>query len=162
MRIRPETAADHATVRALLDDAFGGQGESALVERLRAGAEDAIALVAVTGGVIAGHVMLSPMRAPFPALGLAPLAVAAGCRRKGIGAALVAAGLDRAGADAAGWRAVFLLGDPAYYGRFGFRADLAAGFATPYAGPHFMVLPLAGALPVRSGRVAYAPPFDLL
>lgn len=162
MRIRPETAADHAAVRALLDEAFEGGGESALVERLRAGKLDRVALVAVAHGAVSGHAMLSPMRAPFPALGLAPLAVAAGCRGKGIGAALVAAALDRARTDGAGWRAVFVLGDPAYYGRFGFRADLAAGFATPYAESHFMVLPLAGTLPVRSGPVAYAPPFDLL
>ncbi len=37
-----------------------------------------------------------------------------------------------------------MLGDPAYYGRLGFDAGLAAGFANPYAGPHFMVKPLAG------------------
>ena len=41
-----------------------------------------------------------------------------------------------------GWAAAFVLGDPAYYGRFGFRADAARGYASPYAGEHFLALPL--------------------
>ncbi|MBN9147388.1 MULTISPECIES: hypothetical protein [unclassified Nitrobacter] len=40
-----------------------------------------------------------------------------------------------------------MLGDPAYYGRFGFRGDLAACFETAFAGVHFMVLPLTDGLP---------------
>jgi len=67
-----------------------------LVERLRAGGKGRITLVAEAAGGSAGHVMLSQMRAPLPALGLAPLAVTAGCRRQGIGSALVAAARDRA------------------------------------------------------------------
>ncbi|MGZ8996499.1 MAG: hypothetical protein ACXW3P_08420 [Rhodospirillales bacterium] len=54
---------------------------------------------------------------------------------------------------------MFVLGDPACYRRFGFRADLAAGFTSPYAGPHLMVLPLQGALPTQEGRLDYAPAF---
>ena len=91
------------------------------------------------GGVrTVGHVLLSRMTAPVRALALAPLAVATDWQRRGIGTALVEAALERA--RAAGSQAVFVLGDPAYYRRFGFRADLAAGFASPYAGPHLMVV----------------------
>ena len=46
------------------------------------------------------------------------------------------AALDRA--REGGWAAVFVLGDPAYYGRFGFSADAARGYASPYAGEHFL------------------------
>jgi len=37
-----------------------------------------------------------------------------------------------------GWEAIFVVGDPAYYQRFGFRADEAAAFASPYAGLYLM------------------------
>jgi putative acetyltransferase len=54
------------------------------------------------------------------------------------------------------------LGDGAFYGRFGFRPELAAGFGTPYAGPHFMALALNGELPAKDGPVDYAPAFERL
>ena len=61
------------------------------------------------------------------------------------------------------WEAVFLLGEPDYYSRFGFRVDIARAFASPYAGPYFMALELAeSALEGKSGDVAYAPAFDSL
>jgi putative acetyltransferase len=53
-----------------------------------------------------------------------------------------------------------VLGDPAYYRRFGFDADAARGFESPYADPYFLVLALGSAgLSARSGRVDYAPAF---
>ncbi|WP_319796476.1 hypothetical protein [Nitrobacter sp.] len=55
-----------------------------------------------------------------------------------------------------------MLGDPAYYGRFGFRGDLAAGFESAFAGGHFMVLPLTDGLPATEGRLDYAPAFGNL
>jgi putative acetyltransferase len=49
-----------------------------------------------------------------------------------------------------------VLGDPAYHGRFGFSAELAAGFGSPYAGPHLMGLDLqADGLKVRTGALRY-------
>lgn len=57
--------------------------------------------------------------------GLAPLAVLPGRQGWGIGSALVRAALARA--KEVGWAAAFVLGDPAYYGRFGFAADAARG-----------------------------------
>ncbi len=156
--IRPETRADRAAIRALLRAAFGGPAEADLVETLRAGGAAAVALVAIAGTGVVGHVLFSAMRAPPRALGLAPLAVAEGMRRRGIGARLVAAGLDRA--RAGGAAAVFVLGDPAFYGRFGFTAAAAAPFASPYAGPHLLALELApGGLPA-GGPAAYAAAFD--
>lgn len=160
MILRDETPSDHAAVRALLAAAFPTLAEADLVERLRAAGDAAFEAVAVGPGGIVGHAMLSRMAAPFPALGLAPVAVAAEARRRGVGAALIARLL--AGAEAAGWRAAFVVGDPAYYGRFGFDADLAAPFASPYAGPYLMACALGGPLPAGSGRVDYAPAFAAL
>lgn len=159
--IRPEGPSDAPAIAALLTRAFGGPAEAGLVAALRAAGDVAIALVAEdAGGAIAGHVLLSPMRAPFPALSLAPLAVAPDRQNAGVGAALVRAALARA--EAEGWRGVFVLGDPAYYGRFGFTAAAAAGFASPYAGPAFQALGLGGDLPARAGAAAHAPAFAAL
>ena len=156
MFIRNETIADIVNIAAVIERAFGRADEARLVERLRNDGDAAISLVATSGDAVVGHVLLSPMSAPFHALGLAPLSILPQWQRCGIGSALVKSAIQRAREC----RAIFVLGDPDYYGRFGFRADIAAGFSSPYAGPHFMVLPLGGALPVASGRVEYAAAFD--
>lgn len=159
--VRPERPSDHAAIRQIHLDAFPTAAEAELVERLRRDGDAVISLAAAEDGRVVGHVMFSRMRAPFRALGLAPVAVAADRRRRGIAAALIREGLAQARAQ--GWEAVFVLGDPAYYRRFGFRAEDAAGFASPYAGPHFMVLALADAgLPARAGGIDYAPAFAAL
>jgi putative acetyltransferase len=73
---------------------------------------------------------------------------------------LIRAGIDRAARG--GWQAVFVVGEPDYYRRFGFDAALASGFTSPYAGPYRMVLALGGALPVKTGKIDYAPAFARL
>jgi putative acetyltransferase len=158
--IRPEQPGDKAAIASVIERAFGRPDEARLVERLRADGDSVVSLVAEADGELVGHVLLSRMSAPFRALGLAPVAVAPERQRSGVGAALIeeALALARSG----GWDAIFVLGEPAYYRRFGFRADLAAGFASPYAGPYLMVRPLAGPLPVAEGRIDYAPAFASL
>ena len=111
------------------------------------------------GGQIHGHAMLSKMQAPFPALGLAPVAVDPPRQGRGIGAGLIRHALSLAREE--GWVGVFVLGDPRYYRRFGFGVRLAAGFASPYSGPHFMAIALAD-VATLSGRVEYAPAFTAL
>jgi putative acetyltransferase len=160
-QVRPETPADQAAIRTVLTSAFPGPAEADLVERLRDDGDVVVSLVAVDDGQVVGHVLLSKMSAPFKALGLAPLAVAPARQGEGIGARLVKAGLEAA--RDGGWEGVFLLGDPAYYGRFGFSAALATGFSSPYAGPHFMAISLSGELlPGEKGDVGYARAFSAL
>ena len=125
----------------LLLAAFPTSDEARLVARLRGDGDAALSLVAVEAEAVVGHVLFSRLLAPPAALALAPLAVRAERRRLGIGARLVAAGLDRARRE--GWRAVVVLGDPAYYRRFGFRPEAVRGMASPYAGPALMGLALA-------------------
>lgn len=156
--VRPEQADDIEAIDAVVIRAFGRDDEARLVAQLRRDGDATISLVAVAGDVVIGHVLLSPMSAPFRALGLAPLSVVPEHQKHGVGTALMNAAIARTRQD--GWSAVFVLGDPAYYGRFGFRADLAAGFSSPYAGPHFMVLPGTDELPVASGKVSYAAAFS--
>ena len=160
MTIRAAEPADHGAIRELLVAAFPGPDEAQLVARLRADGAAAIELVAEQGNSIIGHILLSPVQAPFRALALAPVAVAREHQRTGIGSAMIEAA--HAIARDHGWTAVFVLGDPSYYRRFGFDPALAAGFSSPYAGPYFMALALAGALPTRTGRVEHAAAFASL
>src|SRR5262249_60843901 len=103
----------------------------------------------------------SPWRAGpgAPGAGRAPVAVPELRRRQGIAAALVRAGLEACRAGGFGWAAV--MGEPAYYSRFGFRPAAEFGLAAEYGGgPAFQAIELvAGALPRGAGLVRYAPEF---
>ena len=156
--VRLERAGDIAAIDDVIVRCFGREGEARLVAQLRRDGDATISLVATAGDAVIGHVLLSPMSAPFQALGLAPLSVIPEHQKQGVGTALMNAAVAQA--REGGWSAIFVLGDPVYYGRFGFRADLATGFSSPYAGPHFMVLPLMDVLPVASGKVSYAAAFS--
>jgi putative acetyltransferase len=161
--VRPEGPADRDAIDALLEAAFGGRWEADLVRRLRDGGALAHSLVAATGdGAIVGHVAFSPLPiatdgGPVAALALAPLAVAPWRRRQGVGSLLVRAG--RPGASDAGAPLVVALGDPAYYGRFGFRAEAAAGLRRPFAGAALQGLALHPGWEGIAGEAAYHPAF---
>jgi putative acetyltransferase len=160
MMIREEQPADRMAIRSVVMAAFEREAEADLVDWLREGGDSTISLVAQENGAVVGHVLFSRMSAPFRALGLAPVAVSPEWQRAGIGGALIRAGLERAREE--GWEAVFVLGDPAYYRRFGFEPSLAQGFSSPYAGPYLMALALQGDLPVATGEIGYAPAFARL
>jgi putative acetyltransferase len=157
--IRAETPADRVAVHAVVASAFGQPDEADLVEQLHADGAVFVSLVAEEGGAVVGHVMLSGMQAPFRALGLAPVSVIPGRQGIGVGSALVREAIRMA--REAGYAAIFVLGDQAYYGRFGFDMAAARGFASPYAGDHFAVLALEP-LPTTTGAVDYAPAFAAL
>ena len=161
--IRPEQPGDVAAIRAVVTACFKTPAEATLVDRLRAAGRLTVSLVAEVDGEVVGHVGFSPVRVDgreTEGVGLAPLAVAAGHRRVGIGAALVNAGLDACRARGDGF--VVVLGDPKYYDRFGFvpasRHQLAGEFG---GGDTFAVIELrAGTLPV-GGMITYAPEFAI-
>ena len=158
MPIRDEMEADHAAVARLHRLAFGGDAEARLVDALRRSDAVAVSLVAQSDdAVVVGHVLLSRLVSPPGALALAPLAVLPDRQRCGVGSALVRAALARA--REGGWAAAFVLGDPAYYGRFGFSAEAARGYASPYAGKHFMAAPLGPEPLPGGGAVVYPAPF---
>lgn len=166
IRVRSETPADHARVDEIQRTAFGRDEEAALVRALREQAHPQISLVAERDGALVGHVFLSPVtiegpRASPPAGGLAPVGVAPEHQGEGVGGALVCAGLREAAAI--GWQAVFLLGDRAYYARFGF--TLAAPADLRYESGLFdaafqMIELVPGALAGQRGRVRYHEAFD--
>jgi putative acetyltransferase len=165
VEIKGRTAADDAAIRQLNDDTFGGHYESRLIEDLRAAGLDAVELVAVENDDIVGHILFSVLattidRQTVPALALAPMAVRPDRQRRGIGSALVRAGLDLA--RDRDWRAVIVLGHKGYYPRFGFSAALARPLEAPFSGDAFMALELApDALRGEKGRVTYPPAFGV-
>ena len=166
MAVRPATGEDAEAIRAVHLAAFSTSAEADLVDRLHQDYDSEISLVAEQAGEIVGHVMLSRMGASadsraFRALGLGPVGVLPGTRGSGVGSELVRAAL--AVAATLGEEVVFVLGEPEYYSRFGFSAEAAAPFASPYSGPYFMALWLRppSAQPA-SGSAAYAPAFDAL
>ena len=163
--VRAETEADHQSVAEVNRLAFGGRDDEArLVEALRQGGYARVSLVAEIGGRVIGHVLFSDLpivtsEGTVSALALAPMAVVPEFQRRGIGSALVRAGLDQC--RSAGHRIVVVLGHPPFYPRFGFSASLARTLEAPYSGNAFMAAELVpGALAGISGRVAYPPPFD--
>ena len=139
---------------------FGRLSEAELVGALREAGDSIVSLVADDDGQIIGHVLLSKMDAPFPALALAPVSVIPPRQRSGIGSALIKRAVSRA--RDGGWAAIFVLGDPNYYKRFGFDQEATAGFTSPYAGRHFMVLKLSPSLPATTGVLRHAPAFAAL
>lgn len=161
MIIRPELETDFAAIRTVEEAAFRRAREANLVERLRADGDVVFSLVAIEGDKVVGHIIFSRMDAPFRALGLGPIAVMPEHQRTGIGTRLIKEGLAQARLE--GWEGIFVLGAPAYYQRFGFDPQKAAGFTSPYAGSHFMVLPLQNeSLSAQTGEVAYPSAFATL
>jgi putative acetyltransferase len=161
MIVRPETLGDLAAIRAVEEAAFRQSAEAQLVDDLREAGDSVFSLVAFEGETVIGHAMFSRLKAPFPALALAPVAVLPERQRTGFGSRLIRQGI--ACSEAAGWLGIFVLGDPAFYRRFGFDAGKASGFTSPYAGPHLMVLPLGGnELPMSTGIIQHASAFAKL
>ncbi len=83
---------------------------------------------------LVGHLVLSRLRSPRHCLALAPVSVSPTHQREGVGSALIHAALEAAEEEE--WIAVFVLGEPEYYERFGFDYARAGSFTTPYA-PEF-------------------------
>lgn len=155
--IGPEIPGDLPDVLAIIEAAFGGTEEARLFHALRQDGDVALAYVADLDGTPVAHAVLSKMRAPQNALGLAPVSVHPDHQGRGIGTALVQAILDAARDD--GWGRVFAVGDPAFYDRFGF--TVAAGFESRFAGPHFMALELVPQdKPTPGAAALYAAAFD--
>lgn len=154
--IRPAEPRDHGAIRALLSASFDSPAEADLTDALRAAGDVEIELVADTGDEIIGHIVLSRMISPQSALGLGPVATAAPCRGSGVASSLIESGLALASAN--DWRLVFLLGDAAFYERYGFSVADAEAFTSPYAGPHWQVTFLDEDAP-RSGNAVYAEAF---
>ncbi|EOW2078852.1 N-acetyltransferase [Vibrio mimicus] len=166
MLIRTEAPADILAVDELLKTVFATEAEANLVMALRENGRRTLSLVACDDkGEIIGHVMFSPVTVDGEDLnwqGLAPLAVKEEYRRQGIGAELVKEGLSSLGE--LGYPACVVLGDPAYYSRFGFedaaQYQLHCAWEVPQGA--FRVVALwERELDGRRGLVEYSPEFSV-
>ncbi|HDZ9831143.1 TPA: GNAT family N-acetyltransferase [Yersinia enterocolitica] len=167
MLIRVEIPVDAPGIDALLRQAFKGDDEAELVQQLREDGLLTLGIVATDdeGGVV-GYAAFSPVDVGGEDrqwVALAPLAVEEGLRRQGLAEKLVYEGLDSL--NEFGYAAVVVLGDPAYYQRFGFvpaaRHQLTCRW--PDTEEAFQVYALAeDALTDADGEVVFSAPFNRL
>lgn len=165
LNIRNEQPEDIKPISALTAAAFEQEPHSShtehlIVDALRQAGQLTVSLVAVENDEIVGHVAISPVTVSSGAAGwygLGPISVAPDCQGQGIGSSLMKAALaELQGKGACG---CVVLGDPGYYGRFGFK---------PYAGlelpgvpqEYFQTLSFGGDLP--TGTVRYHASFDVV
>ena len=162
MIVRPETDRDRDGIREVNLTAFKGhpysqQTEHLIVEALRAADAWEVSLVAESDGEVVGHIAFSAAEIGGSTTGwflLGPVAVQPARQGEGIGRALVETGLDAL--RSRGASGCVLVGDPAFYGRFGFRR---------YPGVAWRGVPdenvlcrlLSGEMP--AGEVAHHPAF---
>jgi putative acetyltransferase len=127
--VRAEQPEDRDAIRAVTEAAFreapySDHTEPFIVKALRETGALTISLVAEVGGLLVGHVAVSPVTISDGSpgwFGLGPISVLPECQGRGIGSRLLHAALEALRArDASG---CVVLGEPAYYGRFGFRLE---------------------------------------
>ena len=132
--IRDSVSEDWAALESLYPQAFPNEDLLPLLRNLLSDAAVAISLVATIDSQITGHVLFTRCGVAGSSVKtalLGPLAVAPASQRQGVGTALVTAGLQRL--EEEGVTLVCVLGDPAYYGRFGFRTE--SSIEPPYPLP---------------------------
>jgi len=160
LAIRPARADDRPSIHVLVERAFGQKLEADLVDRLVADGDAVLELVAEKSGAIVGHVLFSRLIVAddggnFTAVALAPLAVEPAFQKAGIGVKLVAEAHRQLAA--AGEKLSIVLGDPAYYGRFGYRRQPAEHFSSDYQCDALQALAWGEA--PTTGRLVYAAAF---
>ncbi|MGP6174014.1 GNAT family N-acetyltransferase [Corynebacterium sp. A21] len=164
LHIRPETPTDIPGIRAVIEQAFAelehsDGSEPAIVDKLRDDAALHLSLVAETAAGVVGHVAISAVsigdgRGDW--FGLGPISVHPDLQGGGIGSALMRAALAQLRAAGAG--GVVLLGEPAYYHRFGF--EVVPGLTYPPAPAEYFMALLLNDTTFPQGVVEYHAAFD--
>ncbi|MEH1129267.1 GNAT family N-acetyltransferase [Micromonospora sp. CPCC 206061] len=168
MSLRIEQPRDHSAVRSVHQAAFGGEHGSTvaqLVDALRRADPAALSLVSEEAGEVVGHILFSTALLDAPrrlvaVQSLSPLAVAPKWQRRGIGSALIRAGLRHL--DERGVPLVFLEGDPHFYSRVGFGRAVEQGFRKPslrIPDEAFQVVKLSAYEPWMTGTFVYSNAF---
>jgi putative acetyltransferase len=165
VEMRTAQPGDNTAIQEVHTVAFGGPVEAKLVKLICERKKALLSLVALRDGTVVAHILFSQVTVAtvpegFKAVGLAPVAVLPQFQRQGIGSMLVRKGLEQC--KHAGYDVVVLVGDPAYYSRFGFLRAADFGLQNEYGVlDEFMVLQLRdGALGGVKGMVKYLPEFQ--
>lgn len=159
MKVRTATTLDYDLILDVVRQAFrGGDDEVRIVNdvrRLGAAITD-LELVATVDNTVIGHVLTSRAHLHGRSVAaVAPLAVHPDWQGRGVGSALMTELIGRA--DRQGWPVLALLGNPAYYGRFGFEPAKPLGIVyPPVDGPAFQVRCLTTYDPTWRGTFTYA------
>ena len=164
VEIREERPDDVRAVRDVNREAFGRGDEACLVDALREGGGVTLALVAVSGDAVVGHILFSPLVVgESVGAALAPMAVRPRFQRRGIGSRLVTRGLEEL--RRRGCPYVVVLGHPAFYPRFGFEPAGPLGVTCEWSVPAEAFLVRVLEPQVRDGlggRAVYRPEFSLV
>lgn len=163
LTVRLAEERDRNVIRDVEELAFGGMGEATLVDSLVAADDAVLELVAERDGEIIGHILFSRVFVEdgddrFPGVALAPAAVLPDWQGKGVGRAMINDAHKRL--KAAGEKLSVVLGDPAYYARFGYEHKRAAAFTSTYQCEALQAV-VWGEAP-SSGKLVYATPFGAL
>ena len=157
LEIRNETPDDIDAIRAVTKAAFAdmpysSQTEAEIIDGLRAASAVRLSLVAVEDGAVVGNVVFSDVMIQGVAgwVGLGPVSVRPDRQRGGVGSMLIREGLARMRTE--GSAGCVLVGDPGYYGRFGFKAHAGLGCSGV---PDQYVQALSFAGPVPTGAVVF-------
>jgi putative acetyltransferase len=126
--IRKETESDIKTISEITIAAFESLAisqhtEQFIVDALRDANVLSVSLVAVSGDQVVGHIAFSPVTISDGSsgwYGLGPISVLPELQKQGIGKTLMQEGLARL--RSMGAKGCILVGDPGFYGRFGFRS----------------------------------------
>jgi putative acetyltransferase len=163
--IRPAQPTDLDAIAAVHEAAFPTGDEARLVRLLVQRGQDVISLIVTSESHIVGHILFSPAtiavedRVILTGLGLAPLAVLPAFQNQGFGSALIRQGLDRCRQLAAPFAVV--LGEPAYYCRFGFIPASRHNLACEFGGDDAFQIQWLSQIPTLPAdtHVRYAPAF---
>ncbi|PSH68287.1 GNAT family N-acetyltransferase [Phyllobacterium brassicacearum] len=160
--IRAASPEDCPAISDILKAAFQGADEADLVDRLRQDNDVVLELVALKHETIVGHILFSRLKVTATedsdAVALAPLAVSPDHQEQGIGSELVRSAHEHLAS--AGETLSVVLGEPEYYGRFGYEHQRASGFFSEYQGEYLQAVAFGDA--PSSGTLIYAPAFGAL
>ena len=159
--VRNSKTVDMDDIAALHRDGYGRENEADIALKMLDSDTPTLSLVADSGKLVIGHILLTEIRAPVKAMMLTPLAVSGNYRELQVGSTLVRHALKSAAKRRI--EAIFVPGDPLFYERFGFSSASADPFSVKWQGPRFLAVELKDkALSSKKGKIEVPEAFSRL
>lgn len=162
LQIRHEIPGDESEIHQLVACAFPGDAEAKLIDNLRSSRRLLLSLVALIQDEIVGHIAFSPVSLNGVEIGwgLAPVATLPERQRQGVASQMIEQGMEIA--RNSGVRCAVVLGEPAFYSRFGFRSASLWNLRDEYhGGEAFQAIEFVPeGIPPDGGLVTYSPEFS--